>query len=163
LIKISRPLAGRFFSSLFFKKVVKNSVTNNKTSAKGEKVMTVNVPVFKIETVQLKIYATADDKRNKFYYLAQIFIEQLDSCRGISICQSDFSLEAIELMEEIVNRLDDIFGRRTSGSIFKLEENFTMQKLIDALGIFKEGPILFVTPADLTYINVRLMALIDIF
>lgn len=126
--------------------------------------MTVMSPVLspEIEASQPKIYDTANDKRNRFRCLMPIVGEQLASFCELAVCQIPFSIQAVECLEEMGNRLNSVFDKNDWGKDFYLEENFLIGSLIKSLKFFKDGPMRVATPGDLTYINFRLKELVKL-
>jgi len=112
-----------------------------------------------VQVVSGRIFQTAQDKRNCFRCLMPILVEQLsDYHQEITVCESLFSLEIIEKIIEIGNRLGKIFSKTNTN--FILAENLSSKELVEALRIFRNGPIKGVGPDDLTYINYRIKLLI---
>ncbi|MFA6183990.1 MAG: hypothetical protein WC682_02710 [Parcubacteria group bacterium] len=112
-----------------------------------------------VQVVPGRIFQTAQDKRNCFCCLMPILTEQLgDYHQEVTVCESSFSLEVIEKLIEIGNRLDKIFSRTNID--FVLVENLSLKDLVKALKLFRKGPIKGAGPDDLTYINYRIKLLI---
>ncbi|MFZ2153731.1 MAG: hypothetical protein WAV16_00705 [Candidatus Moraniibacteriota bacterium] len=106
-----------------------------------------------------RTFKTAEDRRNCFYCLLPMFIEQMDNYQERPITDEEIPFEARNRLMELVKFLrEELFLHQGNNP---QEENF-FRELTRLLKIFREGPVRNVGPNVLTYVNFRLELLIKL-
>lgn len=103
-----------------------------------------------------RIYQTANDRRIMFDRLLATFVRRFEPNREAKICDCQLPAEMIMGMNEIANRLAEVFPRYSLALNFSAETDFILGDLIDELLRFKEKINGTARPDDLTYLNHRL-------